>query len=219
VKDKICVAIVAKNEEENVEYMIKGIRNAGFHNIFLVDELSVDKTVQIAKSLGVPVFQRNGIGFGVGIISALKIAHDKGYKYMVRIDCDGSYPPEEIVNLVRYIPYYDVISGRRDIKKVRLLHRLPNLFFTAFTNSLYNGKLHDINSGLKILRVESFVGILDAQGFDLEAQISIKSLKRKYKIKEVPIGFKDRYGGKSKIKISDGFLILRRIIKERFEKD
>ena len=71
---------------------------------------------------------------------------------------------------------------------------------------------------MRLLKVNKFYGLLDAEGFDLEAQISIRALKKDYKIKEVPINFMERHGGKSKIKISDGFLILSRIIKERFIK-
>lgn len=215
-KLKIGVALVAKNEEASIAYMIDKLRKKGYNDIYVVDEQSKDKTKKIAESLGITVYQREGKGFGCGIKSALKIAAARGYDYMIRLDCDGSYPPDELPKLVEYVEQYDLIAGIRDIKKVKLLHRLPNRFHTILTNLLFNGKLKDINSGMKLINVKKFNGILKADGFDLEAELSIKALKRMYSIKEVPINFKDRYGGESKIRISDGFLILWRIIKERF---
>jgi len=59
--------------------------------------------------------------------------------------------------------------------------------------------------------------LLNANGFDIEAQITIKAIKNKFKIKEIPIKYKERLG-QSKIRIKDGFLILSRIIKERLSR-
>jgi glycosyltransferase involved in cell wall biosynthesis len=213
---RIGVALVAKNEEESIAYMINKLREFGYKGIYVVDEESTDKTKEIAEKMGVKVFQREGRGFGCGIKSALKIAADKGYDYMIRLDCDGSYPPDELPKLVKYVEHYDLIAGVRDISKVKFLHRLPNRFHTILTNLLFNGKIKDLNSGMKLINVKKFNGILEADGFDLEAELSIKALKRGYSIKEVMINFQDRYGGESKIRISDGFLILWRILKERF---
>ncbi|MBS3158528.1 glycosyltransferase family 2 protein, partial [Candidatus Woesearchaeota archaeon] len=202
-KLKIGVALVAKNEEESIAYMIDKLRKSGYDDIYVVDEQSKDKTKEIAESLGIAVYQREGKGFGCGIKSALKIAAAKGYDYMIRLDCDGSYPPEELSKLIGYAEHYDLIAGIRDIKKIKWLHRLPNRFHTILTNILFNGRLKDINSGMKLINVKKFNGILEADGFDMEAELSLKALKRKYSIKEVPIDFKDRYGGESKIRISD----------------
>ena len=77
---------------------------------------------------------------------------------------------------------------------------------------MYGGKLRDINSGLRAFKVDKFD--LDADGFDIEAQITVRALKKRLNIKEIPISYKQRRGD-SKIRIKDGFLILWRILKER----
>ncbi|MBI2136145.1 glycosyltransferase [Candidatus Woesearchaeota archaeon] len=213
---KLGIALVAKNEEESIAYMIDKLRKSGYKEIYVVDERSEDRTQEIAEGLGVSVYQREGKGFGCGLKYALKVAAAKGYDYIVRVDCDGSYPPEEIHKLVKYAKQYDLVAGIRDINKVKFLHRLPNRFHTLLTNLLFNGRLKDVNSGMKLINVKKFNGILEADGFDLEAELSIKALKKGYPIKEVPISYKERFGGVSKIRIKDGFLILWRILKERF---
>lgn len=217
-KTKIAVALITKNEEQNIAPMIGRIRRAGFKDIYVVDEHSTDKTEEIAKAKGVKVYQRKGIGFGCGIRSAIDIAHAKGYDHIVRLDCDGTYPPEEIHKLLEFCPEYDLVAGCRDFKKIKWLHRYPNIFFSSLASFLFNSNIKDINSGMKAIKVAKFHNLLDADGFDLEAQLSLRAIKKGYKIKNVKINFKEREKGKSKIKISDGFLILRRIIIERFIK-
>ena len=215
---RFVVGIAAKNEEENIEYIIKSLREQDFKNIYIVDENSRDKTEEIAKSLGIPVYQRKGTGFGVGVREVIRIAKENGYKYVGRLDCDGTYPPEDLKKMTDYMEDYDLVTGYRNYKNIIPLHKLPNKFFTLLTNILYNGKIKDLNCGMKIYKVDKFYNLLDADGWDLEAQVTIRALKKKYKIKQIPINYKIRYGGYSKIRIKDGLPILLRIIKERFIK-
>jgi len=215
-KVRVAIALITKNEEQNIALMIDRIRKAGFKDLYVVDERSSDRTEEIARKKGVKVYQRKGTGFGCGIISAIDIAYKKGYDYIVRLDCDGTYPPEEIYKLLEYTPEYDMAASYRGWRNIKFMHRLPNVFFTHLANILFGFHIRDINSGMKAIRVKKFHGLLDAPGFDLEAQMTLRAIKKGYKIKNVPINFIERTRGKSKIKISDGFLILKRIIKERF---
>src|SRR3989338_1502867 len=109
-------------------------RKAGFKEIYIVDEKSTDKTEEIARKKGIKVYQRKGVGFGCGIIFTINIAYDKGYDYVVRLDCDGTYPPEEIHKLLEFCPEYDLVAGCRDFKSIKWLHRYPNIFFTRLSN-------------------------------------------------------------------------------------
>ncbi len=215
-KVKIAIGLITKNEEQNIGSMLDRIRNAGFKDIYVVDEKSADRTEEIARKKGVPVYQRKGTGFGCGIMSAIRIGYKKGYDYIVRLDCDGTYPPEEIHKLLEFCPEYDLVAGCREFGKIKFLHRFPNVFFTYLANILFLSNLKDINSGMKAIRVSKFHNLLDAPGFDLEAQLSLRAIKKGYRIKNVRINFTERTKGKSKIKIADGWLILKRIVKERF---
>src|SRR3989339_153104 len=95
---KTCVILPTKNEEESISYMIDEIKKLNLP-IIVIDEHSTDKTIEIAKSKNVEVFQREGSGKGAGVISAVNIAHKKGYDIMVLIDCDATYPPKYIPQL------------------------------------------------------------------------------------------------------------------------
>lgn len=182
--------------------------------IIVIDENSTDKTIEIARSKGVEVYQRDGSGKGAGVISAIKIAEKQGYMVIVLIDCDATYSPTYIPELLKYFPENDMVIGSRNIKSVRLLHRMPNMIHTQLINILFNANLHDINSGLRAIKISKIKTLLNAHGFDIEAQITIKALKHKFRIKEIAIEYNKRLGS-SKIRIKDGFVILGRIIKER----
>src|SRR3989338_7670575 len=110
---KFVVGIAAKNEEENVEYIINDLRKNGLNDIYIVDEHSKDRTEEIAKRMNIPVYQRKGI------------------------DCDGTYPAEDLKEMTKYIKDYDLIMGYRNYNNVTFSHRLPNRFFTLLTNILF----------------------------------------------------------------------------------
>lgn len=214
---KIQVVLTTKNEEESIGYMIKEIRKVGLKDIFVVDEKSTDKTAEIAEKLGVPVYQRKGLGKGFGVKMAIEIAEKNSTDILVLPDCDCTYPPRQIPLLLKFFPEYDMVVGKRNFEKVKPLHKLPNRVHTGLINFFYGGRLKDINSGMRAIKVKKFLNCVDAKGFDIEAQITIKALKRKLKIKEVPIDYQPRKG-QSKIRIKDGFIILFRIIRELFRR-
>lgn len=211
---KACVILPTKNEEESIGYMIDEISKLNLP-IIVVDEHSRDKTIEIAKSRNAEVYQRQGSGKGAGVISAVNIAEKNGYDVMVLIDCDATYPPKYIPEILSHMKENDMVIGVRQMSHVRFLHRLPNIIHTKLINLLFNARLNDINSGLRGIKLKKFHGLLNAEGFDIEAEMTIEALKHKLKIKEVPITYNKRLGS-SKIRIKDGFVILLRILKERF---
>ena len=212
---KVCIALPTRNEEKSVQHMIDSIRKVGLSNIIVIDGFSTDKTVELAKEKRVPVYIRDLDGKGSGVKKAIEVAKSKKFDVLVLIDCDSTYPSEEIPNLLKYIPEHDMVVGARSFKAVKIFHRIPNMIHTKLVNTLFHGNLTDINSGLRAFKISSFGDNMKSIGFDIEAEISSKALKRHLKIKEMPIVYKKRVG-KSKIKIKDGLIILLRILKEAF---
>lgn len=212
MKTVVCLPIY--NEEESLQDMIDQIREIGF-DFFIVDEHSKDKTLEIAKKNGVPVYQRDGSGKGWGVRKAVEVAKKMGCDNLALIDCDCTYPPKYISELLKYLPEYDLIIGKRAIGDIPKLNRLPNKFFNFLINMLFLSSLKDVNSGLRVIKLDK-IPDLDAEKFDIEAQITIRALKKGLKIKEVPIEYLERKG-KPKVRVKDGLVILSRIIKERFK--
>ena len=212
----VAVCLPTRNEIASIGLMIKKIKALGY-NLFIVDEESTDGTREVARKNGVPVYDREGSGKGWGVKKAMEVARKKGYDVLVLIDCDNTYPVNDIPKLLRHIPEYDMVIGTRDMDNVRPLHRLPNIVHTMAVNILFFARLNDINSGLRAFKVKPLMGTIDAPGFDIEAQITVNSIKRGMKILEIPIHYEKRLGD-SKIRAMDGLLILKRIFLERFRR-
>ena len=213
---KILVCLPTKNEKESIQIMIDRIKELSL-DLIICDEQSNDGTIEIASKNSIPVYQRDGKGKGCGVIKALEVAFKLNYDFLVLIDCDNSYPPAYIPELLNFLSEYDMVVGTRNMRSIQFSHRLVNLLHTGLINLLFMAKLKDINSGLRVLKVDKFLGLIDANSFDIEAQLTTKALKNRFKIKEVPIEYRKRRGN-SKIRALDTFIILKTILKERFKR-
>ena len=208
------VCLPTRNEIDSIQLMIDGVKALGLP-LFISDQASEDGTQEAAARNGVKVFQRKGQGKGCGVQTALKAAESLGHDVLVLIDCDHSYPVRHIPELLAEMERAsaDMVVGCRPFANVVFSHRLVNHFHTGAINLLYGSSYHDINSGLRALRVDRFKGKLTAAGFDIEAQISCVAARERMKIAELPCGYERRLG-ESKIRAWDTWVILRRILGE-----
>lgn len=208
------VCLPTRNERDSIGLMVRKIRKLKLP-LFVSDEHSTDGTLDIAKKLKVQVYQRKCSGKGCGVQTALEAAASKKFDVLVLIDCDNTYPVEKIPHMLSLMKEYDMVVGARDFDNVPFINRIGNIVHILAINILFFASLKDINSGLRAMKVNKFKGLIDAQRFDIEAQITCIALKKKMKILEVPIVYNKRTG-QSKLRLSDGISILWRIIAERF---
>ena len=222
-KFSLCIELPTKNEKENVARMIGNIRKHCPYEIIVSDEHSPDGTGDIARSLGVKVFPRRNPGYGSGLQESLANAKKLGHTHLLVMDCDQTYPAESIEAMAQAAREgNELVNAARKGSDIRSLNRLPNFFHTMLTRLLYGGRVTDVNSGMKLMKIDAFLGKLNTSGNDSTVQTVIIALKSRCRIKEVPITYRDRHGdptrGRSKIKLKDGFIITWRIIRDRFVK-
>jgi len=222
-KYSFCIELPTKNEKDNIGYMIENIRKHCNYEIIVSDEHSPDGTGKIAESLGVKVFPRKNPGYGSGLKESLLNAKKLGHTHLLVMDCDRTYPIKYIKTLTKIASQgYDLVNAGRRMSDIMWLNRLPNMFHTFLTRLLYGGTITDVNSGMKLMKIDKFLDKLTVSGNDSTVQTIIITLKNRYKIKEVIIPYDDRHGdksrGKSKIRYRDGIIITWRIIRDRFTK-
>lgn len=87
--------------------------------------------------------------------------------------------------------------------------------FISIAHNFFNGiELHDPLTGLRVIRASLLRGwSLNSKGFDIEVELNYIVKKKGFSIVEIPINYRRRLGEK-KLKIIDGIIILKRIIKE-----
>ncbi|MFH1664918.1 MAG: glycosyltransferase family 2 protein, partial [Candidatus Omnitrophota bacterium] len=170
--------------------------------------------------LGVKViYHEKNMGKGKAIRSAIENAAGD---FCVIQDADLEYDPADLKKMLAYLEEHsgDVVYGSRFLdtwKVTSLPHFLVNRALTGLTNVLFGSKLTDMETCYKMVRREVMSGLgLRAERFELEPEITVKLLKKGYKIPEVPVSYKGRsfHEGK-KIGWKDGVETLWTLIRMR----
>lgn len=221
----ISVVIPTLNEEKTIGKVIDSIprdflKKMGYDvDVLVVDGNSSDRTVKIAlkKRARVVIVKKRGYG----------LAYLIGFKYargdiIVTLDADMTYPPSEIPKLIKMLERHniDFITTNRFLRFDRLAFNktrlLGNRLLTFLVFVLFGKRIKDTQSGmwcfkkevLKKLRLSSF-------GMEFSTEIKLEA-SRKLKFLEVPIYYRRRGGGRSKIRVFRDFIrIVMFIIKYR----
>lgn len=199
-KDDICIIIPTLNEERSIRDVIEGFRKQGFHNILVIDGHSTDRTREIAAEAGANVVVQEGRGKGAAVRQAFNIADGEVF---VLIDGDGTYDPNDVHRLITPIVKgnADHVIGNRFAYggTFTFLHRIGNWAINKLFSLGYGVQLNDILSGYRALRRELARGMeLAKEGFEIEAEMVVETVKKGFRICEVPITYGKR-AGKSKL--------------------
>lgn len=211
---RIAVLIPCYDEELTIGQVIADFReHLPEAQIFVYDNNSKDRTVEIARGAGVNVGleTRQGKGFVVQ-----RMFREIDADVYIMIDGDSTYPVNEVRKLVAPVlaDDADMVVGSRfttasesEVKKVNLFGNKAILWTINF---IFKVNLTDILSGYRAFN-RKFVKTLPlfGGGFEIETELTIKSLARNYRIMEIPVNLTVRPdGSNSKINIfRDGMLI------------
>ena len=117
----LTVALITKNEMSAVPKVIGDIRQAVRDAEILVVDSSTDRTAEVARELGARVIKQfPPRGYGPAMDLALRSA---GGQVVVTLDCDDTYPAEQIPQLARLVleDGYDIVDGSRLASKPRAM--------------------------------------------------------------------------------------------------
>lgn len=198
-KSNVCILIPTLNEERTIGDIIKEFQELGYTNILVIDGHSTDRTVKIAEDLGARVIVQSEKGKGQAIQQAFSIIEDD---VTVMIDGDGTYLPSEVECLLEPIYRGDadhVIGNRLADYKPGAFTRL-NMFGNKVLNKAfgigYGRWLEDILSGYRAFTKDAIKEMdLNKLGFETEAEMTIESVKKDFRISEVPITYRPRPSG------------------------
>lgn len=207
--DGVTVVIPAKNEAPTLPYVINGARKYT-NDIILVDGHSTDNTVSVARSLGVRVIFDRRMGKGDAIRTV--IPHLKR-EITVFIDADGSHDPDDIPRIVEPIlnGEADHVSGSRLIGGSSELHGgfdeclrlMGSSFITACINYRFGVVLSESQNGFRAIRTDVLRALnLQEEITTIEQEMIIKTLRKGFRMSEVPSHEYKRKAGISKIRIS-----------------
>lgn len=212
-KEDVCILIPTLNEGKTIGGIVGEFRSMGFSNILVIDGHSKDDTVKIAEKAGAKVALQSGKGKGQAVTQAFQVINNK---YVVMIDGDGTYLPEEVYKLLEPVTsgVADHAIGDRTANYQKGAFTRLNLFGNLLLNKIfgfaYGVWLEDILSGYRAFSQDAIKQIeLNRTGFEVETEITVECVKKNLKIVEVPITYLSRVSGAAtKLKpIRDGFRI------------
>ena len=212
-KEEVCILIPTLNEEKTIEGIIKEFKSLGFSDILVIDGHSTDGTVGKAKNAGARVVIQSGTGKGQAVSQAFRLITSK---YVVMIDGDGTYLPEEVDKLLEPVVsgQADHVIGNRFANYQKGAFTGLNLFGNRILNKIfgfaYGIWLRDILSGYRAFNNNAIKQIeLNTTGFEVETEITVECVKKDLKIVEVPITYLARVSGAAtKLQpVRDGFRI------------
>jgi glycosyltransferase involved in cell wall biosynthesis len=212
---KLSVVIPARNEEEKIAKVIKGIRAISRdYQIIVVDDGSEDNTAGVAKSLGCEVFRlKKNRGKGFACRLGASKARNKG---IVFIDADMQFYPSEIPKLAGRLDECEMVIGSRSSGEIPLQRRLSNRFARAVVNSAAKSDYKDVLCGFRAARKDAFHRLgLEKDRYEFEAEMLIKASRKGLRVCEVPV--KVRYLDYPGMPLTQSLKLAFYIIRQRLE--
>jgi len=224
MENRVCIVIPTYNEAENLVKLVDQI--FGLHpdfNIIIVDDNSPDGTGIIADSLSakdsrVLVFHRpTKAGLGTAYIKGFKEALLRGADLIFEMDADFSHDPKYLQDFLEASKKSDLVIGSRYINGVRVEGwRFRRLLLSKFANMFVSyimvKPVWDFTAGFRCFRRKVLETIdlekIHSDGYAFQIEMTYHTFKHGFRVCEVPILFKERLQGSSKIS--------RRIIWEAF---
>ena len=220
----VSVVIPAYNEEENIGDLLlrtnATLETIGVpYEIIVVDDGSIDETRLMAMKNKATVLT-NGINKGKGYTLKKGIQHANG-NLLITMDADGSHRPEEIPKLlVPLLNGADVVFGSRFIVKAeqdstKKLHIFGNKLFNLLIALLTGKRVMDSQTGFRAYKKKIIEEIeITSNGYEVDTELTVKSLKNGYIIHEEPITFERRKDGSSYLNpLRDGIKIFNIIVR------
>ena len=194
---KLTMVIPTYNEKENLPKLVKEVLALPLEDIhvLIVDDNSPDGTGDLAEKLRteyndrIHCLHRAGkMGLGSAYREGFKMAMDEGADYIGQMDADFSHPIDKIPVMAKELENAHLVIGSRYV--TRFILGLPN---------------KDVTGGFKLWRRETLKAMpmdtIKSNGYVFQVEMNYVASKLGCKIVEIPIYFKERTAGKSKMNL------------------
>jgi dolichol-phosphate mannosyltransferase len=207
------VCLPTYNERENVEAMVRALVGHGVR-VLVVDDASPDGTGEIADRLAdalpsVDVLHRpRKEGLGPAYLAGFRRALADGAELILEMDCDFSHDPSDVPRLLAATENADLVLGSRyveggGVENWGLLRRVVSSGGSTYARVFLGLRIRDLTGGFKCFRREVLEAIdldaVNAKGYAFQIELTYRTIRRGFRVVEVPITFVDRQAGHSKM--------------------
>lgn len=218
---KVAILVPCYNEELTIGNVINDFKNVlPDADIYVYDNNSNDSTIDIARKCGAIVVKEPRQGKGNVVRSMFR---DIEADYYIMVDGDDTYPAEFAGELLKPIIAGDadmvigdrLSNGTYKSENKRAFHNLGNNLVKSLIGKLFKNDINDIMTGYRSFN-RYFVKTMPvlSSGFEIETEMSIHALDKRFLLKEIPIDYRDRpEGSSSKLNTyKDGMRVIKTIV-------
>jgi len=219
------------NEKDNINKLIENLNKLKVDlDILVVDDNSPDKTWEVLQELEKKtqnlkvIIRNNKLGLDTAHKLAFEYAKNNNYKNFISMDADLSHDPSEIPKIINYLDKFPFVIGSRyslggkcEMSGFRLLLSfVGNKVFKYFLKINCNEFTSSFR-GFNLIELKDFdFKLINSKGYSFFMETIYRINKLNYEIKEIPIIFKNRTQGKSKIPKIEIFRTLKNILLLKF---
>lgn len=211
-----CLVLPTFNEAENIVAIVEAARASlpADSRILIVDDNSPDGTGRIGDRLaaedpGVEVLHRTAKeGLGPAYIAGFRHAMAAGADFLLQMDSDFSHDPADLPRLLAAAQDVDLAIGSRyvaggGVSDWGLVRRAISRGGSLYAQVVLGLRVHDLTGGFKCYRRATLEGIdldaVSAKGYGFQVEMTYRAIKNGATVREVPIHFRDRQAGHSKM--------------------
>ena len=217
--DKIAVLIPCYNEEQTVAKVVRDVREALPEAVvYVYDNNSTDRTVELAKAAGAVVRYEYKQGKGNVIRRMFREIDAECY---LMIDGDDTYPlncarelVDKVLNHNADMTVGDRLSSTYFTENKRPFHNFGNSLMRMGINRLFHSDIKDIMTGYRAFSYE-FVKTFPvfSKGFEIETEMTIHAVNYNMQVENVVVEYRDRpEGSVSKLNTySDGIRVIHKM--------
>ena len=210
---KVLVISPTLNEADNIEEHLMGLLASGY-NVLIIDDNSQDNTPEIVKKneyFDNSLFMIERVdktGLGSAYIDGFNWGLKRNYDYLVEMDADLSHSISDLNLMMNNVEGYDLIIGSRYIPKGSTIgwsnsRRLLSKYANYLSKIILKSSVNDLTSGFRIYKSKNIKDTeffnSPCEGYSFQVDMTVRAEHAKLMIKEVPISFKERKSGKSKM--------------------
>lgn len=204
------------NEAENIEAFIAAVLPVlpSSARVLVVDDSSPDGTGEIADRLaaGEPrigvLHRKHKEGLGPAYIAGFRHALAQGAELLIEMDSDFSHDPSYLPALLGAMESADLAIGSRYVEgggvaDWGVVRRTISRGGSAYSRVVLGLDIRDLTAGFKCFRREVLEAIdldsIESRGYAFQVEVTYRTVQQGFKVVEVPIVFRDREKGTSKI--------------------
>ncbi|MGH2963526.1 MAG: polyprenol monophosphomannose synthase [Solirubrobacterales bacterium] len=210
------VVVPTYDEAETIGALVEGVRDSlgEAAEVLVVDDASPDGTGEIADRIAaaderVRVLHRRGKrGLGPAYVAGFRAALAGGAELVVQMDADLSHDPAELPRLLAAAGEADLVIGSRYVPGGRVTDWGPgrlaiSRWGSRYARAVLGLAIHDMTSGFKCWQRRALEGVsldsIDSHGYAFQVEMTHRASAAGFRVVEVPITFRDRRVGESKM--------------------